>query len=283
MLIFRNGGALPECRTVPLSRALSLEGEPVPIVQHQHVLVLPRPRLRSCRRLFSPSPASGRYSLPRPVLDRLQAALAPAKNRESALTLAVFVARFWSAPGRLGLPFPIDRRALCGHRDLPLTEARIRGAITVLEEVGFLERIVPEPGRRYQPTVDGLHRRPLVFHFGAEFQATFEAANKRPRRGPGRAQDGRRPLPASPPATRPWPSWVPPEASGRGVPSAANSPKNTLPNPTVVNLGELKKEHSRTSLPLPESCRDSGLEAALRRLGELVRRDAAKRREGGES
>jgi hypothetical protein len=36
-------------------------------------------------------------------------------------------------------------------------------------------------------------------------------------------------------------------------------------------------------LVLPESRRDSGLEAALRRLGELVRRDAAKRREGGES
>jgi hypothetical protein len=36
-------------------------------------------------------------------------------------------------------------------------------------------------------------------------------------------------------------------------------------------------------LPLPESRRDSGLEAALRRLGELVLRDAAEKREGGES
>ena len=150
-----------------MSRALSLEGEPVHVVHHQHVLVLPRPRLRSCRRPLQSAPASGRYSLPRPVLDRLQAALAPAKNRESALTLAVFVARFWSAPGRLGLPFPIDRRALCGHRDLPLTEARVRGAIAALEEVGYLERIVPEPGRRYQRTPEGLHRQPLTFHFGA--------------------------------------------------------------------------------------------------------------------
>lgn len=41
-----------------------------------------------------------------------------------------------------------------------------------------------------------------------------------------------------------------------------------------MNLGELAKEHSRTSLPLPESRRDPGLEAALRRLGELVLRDA---------
>ena len=163
---------------------LEPEGEAVPIVHHQHVLVLPRPRLRSCRRPLHASPASGRYSLPRPVLDRLQAALAPAKNREAALVLAVFLARYWSAPARLGQAFPIDRRALCGHRDLPLTEARVRGAIAALEEVGFLERIVPEPGRRYQPTADGLHRRPLAFHFGAEFRALFEAANKRPRRGP---------------------------------------------------------------------------------------------------
>ena len=256
----------------------------MPIVHHQHVLVLPRPRLRSCRRPLHTSPASGRYSLPRPVLDRLQAALAPAKNREAALVLAVFLGRYWSAPARLGQPFPIDRRALCGHRDLPLTEARIRGAIAALEEVGYLARIVPEPGRRYQRTADGLHRRPLVFHFGAEFQATFEAANKRPRRGPGKPQDGRRPLPASPlPATRSRPSWVPPKASGRGGPSAANSPKNTPQNPTFVNLGELKKGHSRTSLPLPESRQDSWLsplEAAIATLGRNMAEAAERRREG---
>jgi hypothetical protein len=265
----------------------------VPAVHHQLVLApilahRPRLRLRSCRRPLHATPASGRYSLPRPVLDRLQAALAPAKNREAALVLAVFVARFWSAPGRLGLPFPIDRRALCGHHDLGLTEAKVRGAIAALEEVGYLARIVPEPGRRYQRTADGLHRQPLAFHFGAEFEALFAAANKRPRRGPQKPQDGRRPLLASPPlpATRPRPSWAPPDASGRGRPSAANSPKNTPPNPTVVNLGELKKGHSRTNLVLPESRQDSGLsplETALRRLGEAIRRDAAKKREGGES
>src|SRR5829696_7730287 len=222
-----DGGALPECRTVPLSRALSLEGEPVPIVQHQHVLVLPRPRLRSCRRPLHASPASGRYSLPRPVLDRLQAALAPARNREAALVLAVFLARYWTSPARLGQAFQIDRRALVDHRDLPLTESRIRGAIAALEEVGFLARIVPEPGRRYQRTADELHRRPLAFHFGAEFQALFTAANKRPGCSPRAAQDGRRPLPASPlPATRPRPSWGPPE-------QRTNSPKNTPPNPTI--------------------------------------------------
>ena len=158
-----------------------------------------------------------------------------------------------------------DRRALCGHRDLPLTEARIRGAIAALEEVGFLARMVPEPGRRYQRTADGLHRQPLAFHFDAAFEALFTAANKRPGRSPRAAQDGRQPPPASfVPATPPRPSWSPPEAS-------AKSPKNILPNPTIVNLGELAKGHSRTSSPLSRSRQDSGLEAALRRLSEAIR------------
>src|SRR5918995_1259486 len=171
------------------SRSYQAQHAPAPTLARH-----PRLRLRSCRRPLHAAPASGRYSLPRPVLDRLQAALQPAKNRESALTLAVFLARYWSAPARLGLPFPVDRRALAGHRDLGLTEARVRGAIAALEEAGFLARIVPEPGRRYQPTADGLHRRPLAFHLGAEFEALFTAANKRPRPGPRAAQDGRRPL-----------------------------------------------------------------------------------------
>jgi hypothetical protein len=155
---------------------------------------------------------------------------------------------------------------LCGHRDLPLTEARIRGAIAALEEVGYLARIAPEPGRRYQRTADGLHRQPLAFHFGAEFQATFDSANKRPRCGSRAAHDERRPLPASPlPATRPRSSWSPPE-------QRTNSPKNTPQNPTFVNLGELAKKPTKTSLLLPEShSRDSGVEAALRRLGEAIR------------
>jgi len=245
----------------------------VPIVHHQHVLVLPRPRLRSCRRPLHASPASGRYSLPRPVLDRLQAALAPAKNREAALVLAVFLARYWSAPGRLELPFPADRRALCGHRDLPLTETRVRGAIKLLEEVGFLERQEPEAGRRYQRKPEGLRRWPIAFRFGPDFQTLFTAANRRPRRGPGKAQDGRRPLPASPSATRPRPSWSPPEPR-------TNSPKDTPQNSTALYMGDLAKGLPGRGLALPEPRRGSGLEAALRRLGELVLRDAAKRREG---
>ena len=262
---------MPVCVTSPAT-GLEPEGEAVPIVHHQLALApilahRPRPRLRSCRRPLHTAPASGRYSLPRPVLERLQAALAPAKNREAALVLAVFLARYWTSPARLGQAFPIGRRALCGHRDLPLTEARVRGAIAALEEVGFLERIVPEPGRRYQRTPEGLHRQPLAFRFGAEFEALFAAANKRPHRGFRATQDRRRPLPVSPPATRPRPSWVPPE-------QPTNSPKNTPQNPTLVHLGEVREGYSRTSLALPEARRDSGasqrLEGALARLGALI-------------
>jgi hypothetical protein len=52
------------------------------------------------------------------------------------LALAVILGRFWSMLGRVALPFPMYRRALADHRELGLTEARVRGTIRVLEGVG---------------------------------------------------------------------------------------------------------------------------------------------------
>ena len=92
----------------------------------------------------------------------------PYRNREAAFALAVFLGRFWSMPGRVALPFPIDRRALAGHRELGLTEARVRGAIRVLEEVGFLARFVTS-GSRYKATEEGLRRKPIPFQFGSDY------------------------------------------------------------------------------------------------------------------
>jgi hypothetical protein len=43
-------------------------------------------------------------------------------------------------PGRVALPFVVDRVALADRPDLELPEARIRGAIKTLEAVGFLGR-----------------------------------------------------------------------------------------------------------------------------------------------
>src|SRR4051794_41085477 len=87
----------------------------------QPLLPLPRParaRVRSLRRPFTPSKNVGPYRLPHDVWDRLVSALAPARNRDAALALAVFLGRFWSTPSRITSAFPIDRRELAAsiHR-----------------------------------------------------------------------------------------------------------------------------------------------------------------------
>jgi hypothetical protein len=112
------------------------------------------------------------------VRDRLTTALAPYRNRDAAFTLATFLARFWSAPRRIVGSFPVDRRALANHPDLGLTEAQVRGATRALEEVGFLDRALAS-GSPYQPTPDGLHRKPILFVFGAEYAPLFIAVNRR--------------------------------------------------------------------------------------------------------
>src|SRR4051794_717240 len=143
------------------------------------LLPLPRPstRRRGSRRPFAPS-KGGVYRLPHDVCDRLAAALAPYRNRDAAFTLATFLGRFWSTPARLLAAFPIDRRALAAHAALGLTEARVRGAIQALEEVGFLDRAVAS-GSTHRPTPDGLHRKPVLFMFGSDYGPLFGAANKR--------------------------------------------------------------------------------------------------------
>jgi hypothetical protein len=136
--------------------------------------MLPLPRALPPARSHSPQP----YRLPHDVRDRLQAALAPFRNREAAYELAVFLGRFWSMASRVALPFPIDRRALADRQDLGLTEARVRGAIRTLEAVGFLARAVTS-GSGYKPTADGLRRKPIPFQFGADYAPLFIAANRR--------------------------------------------------------------------------------------------------------
>src|SRR3954447_16094987 len=144
------------------------------------LLPLPRPpatRRRGSRQPFAPSQA-GVYRLPYDVRDRLTAALMPYRNRDAAFMLAVFLGRFWSSPARLMAAFPIDRRELAEHAALGLTEARVRGAIRTLEDVGFLDRAVVS-GSTHRPTPDGLHRRPVLFMFGSAYGPLFGAANRR--------------------------------------------------------------------------------------------------------
>src|SRR3954447_14477533 len=144
------------------------------------LLPFPRPlsrRSRSNRHPFTPASA-GPYRLPRDVCDRLASALMPVRNPAAALALATVLGRFWSTPTRLLTAFPIDRRELAEHAALGLTEAQVRGATKTLEEVAFLSRAV-RSGSTHQPTVDGVHRKPVLFMFGSEYGPLFSAANKR--------------------------------------------------------------------------------------------------------
>lgn len=148
---------------------------------------------RRRRGLWSPSPA-GPYELPREIQARLVAALGGLKNRDAVMALAVFLARYWSAPARLVLAFPVDRRALMNRDGLDLTEARIRGAVAALEAVGFLERDIPAKGSLYRATEAGLHRKPVLWRFGSDFAQAFVQTNRRSRAGRGAAAPAWRPI-----------------------------------------------------------------------------------------
>src|SRR4051794_36312470 len=145
---FRRRRSFADMRHVPAT-GLQPEGRRMSTVHP--LLPLPRPsraRARSLRRPFTPSRTAGPYRLPHDVWDRLVSALAPARNRDAALALAVFLGRFWSTPNRLVSAFSIDPRALAGRAGLGLTEAPSRWGIRGRGEVGFLHRAIPGQGSR---------------------------------------------------------------------------------------------------------------------------------------
>jgi hypothetical protein len=123
------------------------------------------------------------YRLPHGIRDCLTAASAAFRNGNQAVALATFLARFWSTPRRICQCFPIDRRALANRSDLGLTEARIRGAIRVLEAIGFLTRKAA-PGSSYRPTAQGLRRKPILYEFGRDYLPGFLKANRRAKNSP---------------------------------------------------------------------------------------------------
>src|SRR3954469_4303800 len=209
-----------------------------------------QPRLRSVRRPFRPSPDTGPYRLPHDVQARLSAALTGYRNRDAAFTLAVFIGRFWSAPGRIERAFPIDRRALANRPDLGLTEAKVRGAIRTLERVSFLDRIEPDRGSRYQRRDTGdLHRKPVPFRLGLDYRAAFETANKRAQKAREQRGQERRPLTQ---AQAPRPSGVLPDAR------PLKSPKFKSEADRKVLMGEIRRPPTPPQ-PNPK------LEAALER------------------
>jgi hypothetical protein len=230
----------------------------------QHRLVLVRPRTRSVRRTFRPSQDTGPYRLPHDVRDRLASSLAPFRNRDAAFALARFLARYHSNRDRVLGVFMIDRRALADRPGLDLTEARVRGAIRTLEEIGYLERAIPASGSRYKPTPDGLHRKPVAFVFGPDYAPGFIAANKRAVAARERVSRERRTIPAP---TAPWPSTVVLQAQ------KINSPKDRSEASPVVYMGE--KTPPQTVEP------NTNLEAALERLRQAIGTAGAKREGSG--
>jgi hypothetical protein len=222
-----------------------------------HVLAQPS-RQRSVRRSFHPSQGQGPYCLPHAVRDHLTAALKPYRNRDAAFALAVFLARFWSTPSRIIDAFPIDRRELADRPDLGLTEDRVRGAIRVLEEVGFLDRAVAS-GSRYKATEEGLRRKPILFMFGADYAHAFIAANRCAAAARGGHSGERRAIPAET-TRRPsaaFPVALPPK-----------SPKSKSEAEPSVLMGEVRQA---SGLPPQASEPNLQLEAALDRLLQGIR------------
>jgi hypothetical protein len=232
----------------------------------QSLLPLPRPkptRLRSIRRAFTPSPCARPYRLPHDVRDRLAAALAPYRNRDAAFALAVFLGRFWSTPARLLAAFPIDRRELADHAALGLTEARVRGAIRALVEIGFLDRTVASgPTHKLTPAGE-LHRKPVLFMFGSEYGPLFSAANRRAAAARERRSGARRmPTPAKP--LRP--------STGVLKARPLNSPKNKSREADKVIMGEIRTALADLPAPTPPL---PAFEAALNRFKEAFEGSSA--------
>jgi hypothetical protein len=201
------------------------------------------------------------------VKDRLTSALERFRNREAAYTLAVFLGRFWSMPGRVALPFPIDRRALADREDLALTEAQVRGAIRVLERVGFLDRALTS-GSRYKPTPNGLRRKPIPFTFGSEYAPLFIAANGRAAAARGGQERERRPQTPDDRKRASAGSAGAHKNTVRPAPifSRPNSPKGSEAERPVL-MGEMRKT---SGIPPKAFVPDANLDAALERLKQGV-------------
>jgi hypothetical protein len=197
------------------------------------------------------------YRLPRAVQERLSVALEPFRNREAALALANFLARFWSAPSRIVQAFHVDRRALCQLEDLGLSEDRIRGALKTLEAVGFLDR-VEQQGSRYKATEEGLRRKPIFFRFALDYRGLFEVANKGYRKVKERLSALRQAI--MPQAKE--------QASAVAAEARAKLPQIQSPSGNVLYLGEKEK---KSGIPPKAFEPNTNLEAALDRLLQGIR------------
>ncbi|MCJ2042534.1 hypothetical protein MKK55_26825, partial [Methylobacterium sp. J-059] len=181
----------------------------------------------------------GGYRLPRTIGARLSAAVDGLRNADATMRLAQFLARFHTAPGRLGRAFPVDRIALAVHGELELTEARVRGALAALERIGFVVREAM-PGSAYRATAEGLHRKPVFWRFAPEFFVLFEKANAAAKRDRGAGSPARRPITSS---TAPRPHVSLPAA-----PKPAPLLAKRQTQAKAFSFGEMKPTEPNTSL-----------------------------------
>ena len=92
-------GLVPAARPQP-RRPISAQPQ-LPFPRYRPALV----QQREIRSAFHPPAArSGGYTLPKAAQDRLTTSLRGFRNREAAFALAVFLARYWSAPGGSSSP-----------------------------------------------------------------------------------------------------------------------------------------------------------------------------------
>lgn len=171
---------------------------PVSVVVHAPFAAPSSPRSAQRRSSVWCPESAGPYRLPSDIQAYLASALGALRNRDAAYALAVFLARYWSAPRKLALGFPIDRRALAAHPELGLSEHQVRAARDTLERIGFLVREEQAPGHRYQRTAEGPHRRPILFRFGPEHAPAFAKANARAQAARGAHSGKRRPITPAP-------------------------------------------------------------------------------------
>lgn len=128
---------------------------------------------------FEPADDSGSpYRLNKSVRRAALAVLRDFPSRESAYRLLTFLGRFQAHPENLGRLFPVDRRALAGHKALGLSENQVRGGLKALEQAGVLIRAHKERKHAYQRTAEGLRRTPIQFSFSPLFHSLFVALNR---------------------------------------------------------------------------------------------------------
>src|SRR4051794_8768950 len=92
-----------------------------------------------------------------------------------ALPTSVAVARALH-PLCLSMPgHPLVGKLSYNGPQQPRFQRGMRGAIRTLEEVGFLDRAVTT-GSTHRPTPNGLHRKPVLFMFGSEYDLAIAVA-----------------------------------------------------------------------------------------------------------